>query len=294
MREQIGESELILNADGSIYHLHLLPEDIADTIILVGDPDRVKRVSCHFDSIEVKKQKREFITHTGYLNNKRLTVISTGIGTDNIDIVLNEVDALVNIDLDQRTVLENKRSLQFIRLGTCGSFHPEVNADSIVLSSKGLGLDGLFGFYEQKEDAELTFLNNHIYNHFRHYNIETLPYSGNGSEMLLSRFENLSQHIGYTLTLGGFYGPQGRELRLKQRSRSFEKMITEFEYDRMRIANLEMETAAIYAISNQLGHEALSVSVVVANRTNKTISSNPGKAVDNMIASFVEQISLMA
>ncbi|MCB0540529.1 MAG: nucleoside phosphorylase, partial [Bacteroidetes bacterium] len=257
MNEIIKPSELILNDDGSIYHLHLLPEQIADTIITVGDPDRVEKVSKYFDKIEHKIQKREFVTHTGYIGNKRLTVISTGIGTDNIDIVINELDALVNIDLHTRQIKKDKKSLNIIRIGTSGTLQGEIDVDSIVLSSFGLGLDGLMNFYvshnSDEEEEILLKINKAV-------ELPIKPCIAKGSEFLLNQIKTDSTYTGITISATGFYGPQGRTLRMQPKVANFIDELAQLKFDNNeRITNLEMETSAIYGMGKVLGHHCLSV-----------------------------------
>lgn len=278
MPEKLAESELVLNPDGSIYHLNLLPEDLADTVITVGDPDRVQEVSRYFDAIDIKKGKREFITHTGRIGNKRITVLSTGIGTDNIDIVLNELDALVNIDFEKRTVKSALKSLNIIRIGTTGSLQEDVATDSILISSYGLGLDALMNYYQgvaqvknvEKLQEKLGGL------------LGSLPYYLYPADRdLLNKFSDQQQ--GITVTAPGFYGPQGRTLRALPCHPALFPTLTAFRYANLRITNLEMETAGIYALSAILGHKALSVNAVVANRITKEFSENPQKTILNTI-----------
>lgn len=279
--KQFSESELILNSDGSIYHLHLRPEHISDTIITVGDPDRVEAVSRYFDKIEFTTQKREFITHTGYIGNKRLTVLSTGIGTDNIDIVFNELDALVNIDLNERKEKTNKTSLKIVRVGTSGTLQKDIPVDAILLSEMGLGMDGLLNYYKldnsEKEIAILKALNSKI--EF------PLPVKlSSCSESLLARFSSIENaYRGITISATGFYGPQGRFLRAQPAISGFIDLMAEFEFVGTRITNLEMETAAIYGMGKILGHECLSVNVILANRQTGEFSKDGHKSVDRAI-----------
>lgn len=280
MPEKLPESEFVLNSDGSIYHLNLLPEDLADTVITVGDPDRVQEVSRYFDAIELKKGKREFITHTGRIGNKRVTVLSTGIGTDNIDIVLNELDALVNIDLQKREVKSTLKSLNIIRIGTTGSLQKDIATDSILVSSYGLGLDALMNYYEGVEEVgnirgveKVESVKNEIAGL-----LGSLPfYLYPASNELLAQFADQQQ--GITVTAPGFYGPQGRKLRAAPSRLDLFPALTDFTYKNLRITNLEMETAGIYALSAILGHKALSVNAVMGNRITKDFSKNPQKTI---------------
>lgn len=277
----IQSSELILNPDGSIYHLHLRPEHLATTILTVGDPDRVQAVSKHFDRLEYSFNKREFVTHTGYIGNKRLSVISTGIGPDNIDIVFNEIDALFNIDLETRTPKSSLTSLQFIRIGTSGALQPDIAVDSLLLSSYAIGWDNLFSFYEVPHSEEVKDLEKALATA-----IPDLPAPGT----LFKAPGDLQKQFGpaflrgITLTCPGFYAPQGRQLRLRSRLRAdhFSKMQT-IRLNGERITNMEMETAAIYGMAGLLGHQALSCNAILANRPNGQFSGDPSKTVELMI-----------
>lgn len=283
------ESELILNPNGSIYHLDLRPEHISNNIILVGDPDRVAKVSKHFDSIEFKNQKREFVSHTGYIGTTRMTVISTGIGTDNIDIVINELDALVNIDLNTKTEKEIKTSLNFIRIGTSGTLRPEIPCDTVLYSEYGLSLDGLMNFYKLENNSfERKFLkavNEKI------SNLQISPRISKSSDMLMSLFEKEGVIKGVTASCTGFYGPQDRILRAQPIIRNFVEKLAEVIVDGHQITNLEMETSAIYGLSNILGHHCLSINTIIANRRTKKFSSNPKKAVENTIIHTLDVLS---
>ncbi len=289
--QQIPDSELIINPDGSIYHLNLRPEQIASTIITVGDPGRVEKVSRYFDSIEEKTSKREFVTHTGRLGHHRISVLSTGIGPDNIDIVLNELDALANIDFKTRAVKDRLTSLKIIRLGTSGGLLPDVPVDSILLSSFGIGLDNLLHFYDRElsqEESELMQVLRESY-----IPLPTQPYAAEGSSYLLSALGH-GLHHGITLTSPGFYAPQGRSLRLEalMSSKTLDKL-AQIEFKKHHITNFEMETAAIYGLANLLGHEPLSCNVLLANRANKTFSKDPKKSVTKLIETMLERIEKM-
>ena len=282
------ESELILNPDGSIYHLHLRPEDLSTTIITVGDPDRVSDVSKHFDSIQLKRQHREFVTHTGMLGGKRLTVISTGIGTDNIDIVFNELDALVNIDFTSRTLRPNITQLNVIRIGTSGSLQTDIPIDAVLVSTYGLGLDGLMDFYEFEDD------NIDLLDAFADNNWETgglpYPYLAAGSDALLTAIGKDDFLRGITATCTGFYGPQGRQLRAQIYKKDIIQQLSSFKYNEHRITNFEMETAGIYGLARLLGHNALSVNAILANRITHQFSTQGQKTVDAMIKTVLERI----
>lgn len=280
--QRIAESELIINSRGAIYHLDCRPEEIAPTIITVGDPDRVQEVSKHFDTIEFKNQHREFITHTGYLANKRISCISTGIGPDNIDIVLNEIDALVNIDFETRLIKDLLTSLDVVRLGTAGSLQEDIPVDSFVVSTHGLGLDNLMNFYQtQNNEAENQLLQ--AFNMHTQLNSGKLsPYISMASGKLLKHFTKNYYH-GITATCPGFFGPQGRVLRMGLTFPNLIDSLTSFNFGNHRITNFEMETAALYGLGKALGHHCLSISAIVANRIRKEFSKDGNKAVENLI-----------
>ncbi|MGE8430285.1 MAG: nucleoside phosphorylase [Sphingobacterium sp.] len=283
----INESELILNADGSIYHMNLLPEDLASTVITVGDPDRVAKVSKYFDRIELKKGKREFITHTGYLGNKRLTVISTGIGTDNIDIVLNELDALANIDFANRTVKPTFSSLDIVRIGTSGAVQQDIEMGTILASAYGVGLDALMNYYQGSYDDEEQGLQAELAEYFSALNLK--PYVAKAGTSLLDRFA-FDLPKGVTLTAPGFYAPQGRIVRSTNTIPNFIYLINSFQYKGQRFTNLEMETAGIYALANMFGHQALSINAILASRVDGRFSSAPEEVVDKAIQLILERI----
>jgi uridine phosphorylase len=286
----IKSSELILNPDGSVYHLNLLPENIANDIIFVGDQNRVEKITQFFDSIEFSTQKREFKTQTGFFKGKRITVLSTGIGPDNIDIVMNELDALVNIDLKTRKPKENLTSLNIIRIGTSGSLQADIPVDSFVMSKFGLGLDNMLRSYLIDEISNSTMENAFI----KHTNWDFKkgrPYVTSCSELLEKRIESNRIFKGITATAGGFYGPQGRVLRLNIQDEELNTKMDNFYFDDHRITNLEMETAAIYGLSALLGHNALSLNAIIANRANGTFSEDPYKAVDELIGYVLEKLA---
>lgn len=285
---KIPESDLIINPDGSIYHLNLLPEDIADIIITVGDLDRVGEVSKHFDSIELKKGKREFITHTGHLGGKRITVLSTGIGTDNIDIVFNELDALVNIDFQTRTVKKDLTSLKIIRIGTSGAIQPDIPMGTILASSFGLGFDALMNYYIHPIAGEEHSLLDGIKSHFSHLK-HLSPYITAADENL---FKSISAGMeqGITVTAPGFYAPQGRKVRANNAVPNFISQLNSFKQGHHRITNLEMETAGIYALAKTLGHQALSVNAILASRVKFEFSPAPEKIVEKAIKMVLEKL----
>jgi uridine phosphorylase len=280
--QAIGTSELIINDRGAIYHLNLRPEEIADTIITVGDPERVASVSKYFDRVEHKLAHREFITHTGYIGQKRISVLSTGIGPDNIDIALNEIDALSNINFDTRTINDQKKSVSIIRMGTCGSLQGEVGVNELVAGTHGLGIDNVLHFYERENNEEEKAILDAFDEHTKISAHKIKPYIATASANLIKHFtEGYSQ--GITVTCPGFYGPQGRILRLPLKMPNLVDQMTSFKYGQHRIANFEMETSAIYGLCNLLGHQCLSINVIIANRVKKEYSKDMGKAVDHMI-----------
>lgn len=283
----IADSELIINPDGSIYHLHLRPEHISDTIITVGDQTRVGEISKHFDSIEHRVQNREFLTHTGMLGQKRITVISTGIGTDNIDIVFNELDALANIDFQTRIVKKDIISLTIIRLGTSGAVSEDVPMDSIVLSEAAIGLDSLMAYYHQNSSNQETELAEAFRNHIDASLPHLRPYASFGDAALRDRFGSMGLK-GLTVTAPGFYAPQGRQLRSVNQAPDLIHQLHAFRYNHYRITNLEMETAGIYALGKHMGHRCLSVNAILAHRILNTFSTDPGKIIDKMIRSALE------
>jgi uridine phosphorylase len=280
--QAIGASELIINDRGAIYHLNLRPEEIADTIITVGDPERVAEVSKYFDRIEHKLAHREFITHTGTIGQKRISVVSTGIGPDNIDIALNEIDALANINFDTRTINDQKKSVSIIRMGTCGSLQGEVGVNELVAGTHGLGIDNVLHFYSQENNEEEKAILAAFDEHTKITAHKIQPYIATASAGLLKYFAEGYSH-GITVTCPGFYGPQGRILRLPLKMPNLVDHMTSFKYGQHRIANFEMETSAIYGLCNLLGHQCLSINVIIANRVKKEYSKDMGKAVDHMI-----------
>jgi uridine phosphorylase len=286
--QKLSEADLIINPDGSIYHLNLLPEDIADTVITVGDLDRVGEISKHFDSIELKKGKREFITHTGYLGKKRITVLSTGIGTDNIDIVLNELDALVNIDFKTREIKKVLKSLNIIRIGTSGAIQPDIQMGAILASTYGLGFDALMHYYIHEVSGDEHSLLDGIKSHFSHVK-EIHPYLTAADENLLHTIgKDMEQ--GITVTAPGFYAPQGRQVRAKNAVPDFIGQLNSFTQGKHRLTNLEMETAGIYALAKTLGHKALSVNAILASRVKFEFSPEPNKVVEKAIKMVLERL----
>tara|TARA_R110000868_G_scaffold89502_1_gene249170 strand:- start:930 stop:1799 length:870 start_codon:yes stop_codon:yes gene_type:complete len=285
----IKKSELILNPDGSVYHLNLKPENIANTIILVGDQNRVEKITKHFDAVHFETSKREFKTQTGTYKHKPITVISTGIGPDNIDIVLNELDALVNIDLKTRKPKKNIRSLDIIRVGTSGSLQHDIPVDSFVLSTHGLDLNGMLHSY-QIDSIKNTEIEDAFIAHTNWHQNKAKPIIIKNSEILEKQFESDLTYKGLTATAGGFYGPQGRVLRLALQDSELNHKIDSFNYNGFRVTNLEMETSAIYGLSKLLGHNALSLNAIIANRANGTFSKNPGQVIENLIKYTLNKI----
>lgn len=287
---RIAESEMILNARGAIYHLNLLPDEIGNIVFLVGDPDRVKEVSKHFDKIEYKGEYREFITHTGYIGKKKLSVLSTGIGTDNIDIAINELDALVNIDLTTREIKPSLTSLNLIRIGTSGALQPEIPVDNFIASTHGLGIDNLLNFYRlEQNDEEKQLLHSFVTSTQMHSRIG-YPYIAGASASLIKHFVK-DFYQGITVTCPGFYGPQGRILRLGISNPELINRLTQFRFGQHRITNFEMETSAIYGLSKLLGHNCLSLNAVIANRVRKEFSKDGKAAVENLIVKVLEIVS---
>ncbi|MFA5620108.1 MAG: nucleoside phosphorylase [Weeksellaceae bacterium] len=283
-------SELILNPDGSIYHCNIRPEHLADLIITVGDPGRVQEVSKYFDHIEHQSQKREIISHTGSLNGQRITAISTGMGTDNIDIVLTELDALANVDLESRIVKKELKKLKIIRLGTSGALHEEHEVDSFVASSHGLGLDGLMHFYDSAAVRDLE-MEAEFLNFSKWDNEKSKPYIVKGSVELMNVLISENIAFGITATACGFYGPQGRFIRLKPNPDNINEILAGFEFEGYKVTNFEMETSGIYGLAALLGHEALSLNCIIANRASGKFSTDYKKSVDKMIQYALEKLT---
>ncbi|MEO8765942.1 MAG: nucleoside phosphorylase [Ginsengibacter sp.] len=288
--QPIAESELIINSRGAIYHLDAKPGEIAENIITVGDPARVKEVSKHFDKVEIELHHREFVTHTGFLGNKRLSVISTGIGTDNIDIVLNELDALANIDFSTRTIKSELKQLNIIRIGTSGSLQANIPVDSFVASTHGLGIDNLMNFYIQENNEEEKQLLHSFVTQTQLHSRFSFPYIAGAAMSLIKHFVD-GFHQGITVTCPGFYGPQGRVLRLGVANPQFIDRLTHFRFGNHHIANFEMETAGIYGLGKALRHNCLSLSAIVANRIHKNFSADGNAAIEKLIVKTLEIIS---
>jgi uridine phosphorylase len=288
--EKFQESELILNPDGSIYHLKLLPEHIASTIFVVGDQERVKHISRHFDHVEYKIQNREFVTHTGTFNGKRITALSTGIGTDNIDIVINELDALVNIDLEHRIRKEKHTALNIIRLGTSGALQPDIPVDTLVASRYGLGFDGLLNFYAYDENILEMEMIEAFMKHTQWHERLPFPYIVACSDVLMDKLGD-SVKSGITVTANGFYGPQGRRLRIPLAFPELNQQIEDFSFEGTRITNFEMETSALYALGRVLGHQTLTVCAIIANRVRREYSKDYKLTVEKMINMALERLT---
>lgn len=287
---RIAESELIITPRGAVYHLDLTPDEMAKTVITVGDPGRVSEVSKHFDSIQVKKHHREFISHTGYIGKKRITVLSSGIGPDNIDIVMNELDALANIDLSTREIKNKLTPLNIIRVGTSGSLQADVPVDSFVASTHGLGIDNLLNFYRLEQNDEEKQLIHSFVTHTQMHGQMSYPYISSAAASLIKHFVK-DFHQGITVTCPGFYGPQGRVLRLGVRYPQLVDRLTDFRFGQHRITNFEMETSAIYGLGKLLGHNCLAVNAIVANRVKKEFSKDSKTTIENLITKTLEIFS---
>lgn len=290
-KEMIQNSELILNSDGTIFHLHLKPENISDQIILVGDPARVDTISEHFEKIDFTTQNREFKTVTGWYNQKKITVISTGIGTDNIDIVVNELDALVNIDLKKREIKKELRSLNIVRIGTSGGLQPDLPVNTFVVSKKSIGFDGMLNYYANREDyCDLPF--EIAFKQFTNWKDSLpTPYVVDASRHLFSKFEDKEFKHGVTISAPGFYGPQGRKLRLPLAVPELNEKIEAFGFDDLKITNFEMESSAIYGLSKMLGHKAVTVCLIIANRVTLTANENYREEMKKLIIKVLDRLT---
>ena len=282
----ISETDLILNADGSVYHLGLRPEHLPDVILAVGDPARVPKVSQYFDRIETQRAHREFHAHVGWIGKQRLMVISSGMGTDNVEILLTELDALANVDGTTRMVRESHRKLTIIRIGTSGSLQRDVSVDSYVINQYAFGLDTLMQFYpfsRREDESKWT-------HHLRaHLNLEFTPYCATGSEKLLAAWQD-DYSVGTTVTCPGFYAPQGRQVRIVPRIAQLPKKLAHFRFDEQRLTNFEMETAGYYALGRLLGHEVISLNAILANRILQKFSIDPAKTVDTLIRKVLDRV----
>ena len=286
---QIPPSELILNADGSAYHIVLKAEHVKENVLLVGDMGRVHRIARHFDKVEYSIQNREFFTKVGTYKGKEITVMSTGIGTDNIDIAINELDVAVNIDVDKRSFKENKRKLNLIRIGTSGALQEDVEVDSFVASKYGLGLDGLLNFYETKYSKDEKALRDAFIYHCAYPQRLTRPYIVEGNQDLRLKI-GYGMTMGITATASGFYAPQGRILRLELEYDDLIKKINSFEWNDERVTNFEMETSALYGLGSLLGHNTLTVCAIIANRLKGEFSKDYKKTVDGLIETVLDRI----
>lgn len=287
---ELPPSELILNPDGSVYHLALRPEQLGDLILVVGDPGRVAMISKRFERIDHRSQNREFIAHTGVYRGVRITALATGIGTDNIDIVLGELDALVNIDLEKRTPKAQQRSLSIVRLGTCGALQEDIPVDQFVVSHSGIGLDNVLHYYANEHtDAEMRLLQDFLA-HTEWPDLLPMPYLAFGDEQMIRNLSS-GNHMGITVTSGGFYGPQGRQLRAVPSVAGLNDSFTSFEHEGLRIANYEMETSALYGLSGLLGHRAATICTVVANRLRKEYTKDHHAAIERMIDLVLERLT---
>jgi uridine phosphorylase len=290
MAEKFGESELIINDKKRVYHLDVDGESIADDVLIVGDPNRVKQISTLFSKIDFRTEHREFITHTGWFNGKRITVVSSGIGTDNIDIVLNELDAAANINLHDRTLNAEHRSLNLIRLGTSGALQADIPVNSLVVSEYGLGMDGLLNYYANWCDIDHTDMAKAFIQHTNWGNGLPYPYIIKGSETLLNQFKS-GNHVGITATAPGFYGPQGRQIRLKAAKPNLNDLLTSFDFNGNKITNFEMETSAIYGLGRLLGHHPVTICVIIANRIRKEFTSDYQNSVKKLITDCLERLT---
>ncbi len=286
----IEPSELIINPDGTIFHLHLKPEQLAENIILVGDPGRVKMISEFFDKIESESENREFVSATGLFGTKRITVLSTGIGTDNIDIVLNELDALVNIDLVTRQIKDEHKSLNIIRIGTSGGLQGDIPVNAFLASEKSIGFDGLLNFYQNRNEVSDLLFEESFKSFVSWNDLLPSPYVVSADQKLFDKIVDDSFTSGVTISAPGFYGPQGRELRLKIVDPLINDKIEEFRFNHQRITNYEMECSAIYGLSKLLGHKALTVCIIIANRVSKKANEDYKPVMINLVQKVLERI----
>ena len=287
----IKSSELLINADGSIFHLHLKPEQIADTIVLVGDPDRVELIGKLLADIEFQVQNREFVSTTGKYNNQRITIVSTGIGTDNIDIVVNELDALANIDLNTREIKAVHRTLNFVRIGTSGGLQDYLPVNSFVISKKAIGFDGLLNFYANRDSVSDLPFEEAFRQHTGWGKQLAAPYVVDCSEILFSKIHQINTTSGVTISAPGFYGPQGRVLRLPIADPVLNEKIASFLFEGQKITNFEMECSAIYGLSKLLDHEALTICLIIANRVKKEANANYHETMETLIKFVLERLT---
>lgn len=290
MNNYIAESELVINGDGSIFHLHIKPEQLADRVILVGDPGRVNIVASHFDTCECETSNREFHSITGTYKGKRITVLSTGIGCDNIDIVMNELDALVNIDFSTRTVKPTLRSLQIVRIGTCGGLQPNTPVGTFIASVKSIGFDGLLNYYGRRDEVCDTELEKAFTAHTSWLPQLPAPYVAVADPQLINRIAGDDMVRGITCACGGFYGPQGRLLRIPLADPELNSKIESFEYQGLRITNFEMESSALAGLSSLLGHKAMTCCMVLANRRAHQMNTNYKNDINTLILTVLDRI----
>ena len=291
MNQPIPASQLVLNSEGAIYHLNLHPDQLADDVIMVGDPGRVDMIASFFDKIEVKRQNRELITRTGYFNGKRITVLSTGMGTDNLDIVMNELDTLVNIDLKTRMPKEKHHALNLIRLGTCGALQPEIEVeDSYVATRYAIGLDGLLYFYEKNQEVNEIAFRDAFIEQMDYPKDLPLPYVVEGSKELFDRLSE-GYYQGVTATAPGFYGPQGRTLRMHLSYPENNRKIEAFNYNGLRVCNFEMESSALYGLGKMMGHNCLTICAVVANRVTEKFATDYHPYIKKLVIQTLERLT---
>lgn len=285
--KRIAESELIINPNGRIYHLNLSPEMVADTIIVVGDPDRVPKISRHFDKIHHQVTNRELVTHTGEIGGTQLSVISSGMGTDNVELLMTELDALINVDFQSRTINRKLKKLRIVRIGTSGCMQADIPLDALLVSRAALGLDNLMSFYQRKPSEEVSVIENKMQ---RLLDLPFRPYFAKGSESLFNLFKD-QMHHGVTVTSPGFYAPQGREIRLKPAISGFIEILAKTSTSFGRFTNFEMETAGYYAMAELLGHEMISLNALIANRVTQSFSKDHEKAVESLIQLTLEKLT---
>ena len=290
MNQPIPASQLVLNNEGAIYHLNLHPDQLADNVIMVGDPGRVDMIASFFDKIDVERQNRELVTRTGWFNGKRITVLSTGMGTDNLDIVMNELDALANIDLKTRMPKETHRSLNLIRLGTCGALQPDIEPGNNVATRYAIGLDGLLYFYEKHKEVNEIAMRDAFIKQMDYPKDLPKPYVVEGSKML---FDKLAEgyYQGVTATAPGFYGPQGRTLRMHLSYPENNHKIEHFDYQGWRVCNFEMESSALYGLGKMMGHNCLTICVAIANRVTEKFTTDYHPYVRKLVESTLERLT---
>lgn len=290
MKEYFEPSELIINGDGSVFHLHLKPENLADKVILVGDPGRVELVASHFESRECEVESREFRTVTGMYQGKRISVLSTGIGCDNIDIVVNELDALANIDFETRKLKAEKRSLELVRIGTCGGLQPFTPVGTFICSEKSIGFDGLLNFYAGRNEACDLAFEEAFKKHMNWNELLSAPYVIDADKGLIDRIGQEDMVRGVTIACGGFFGPQGRELRIPLADPNQNEKIEAFEYEGYKITNFEMESSALAGLGKLMGHKAMTVCMVIANRLIKEANTGYKNSIDTLIKTVLDRI----